>query len=66
MALVAVDEELAEQSARMAELTWPIPLSLGDRVCLALGQRLEKTILTADPNWPQIARRVGARVEVVR
>jgi PIN domain nuclease of toxin-antitoxin system len=39
---------------------------LGDRICLALGQRTDTTILTADRNWLQIASRVGARVELVR
>jgi ribonuclease VapC len=64
--LVPVDEDLALQSAQLADLTWPVPLSLGDRVCLALGQRMEKTILTADPSWLDIARRVRAQIELVR
>jgi PIN domain nuclease of toxin-antitoxin system len=66
VALVAVDEDLAEQSAHMASLAWCAPLSLGDRICLALGQRTEKTILTADRSWLAIAGRVGARIELVR
>lgn len=66
VALVPVDEDLAEQSAQMADLVWYAPLSLGDRICLALGQRTEQTILTADPSWLAIAGRVGARVELVR
>jgi ribonuclease VapC len=65
VALVPVDEELAAQSARMADLTWPTALSLGDRVCLALGQRLDEPILTADPGWLRIAQRAGAQVELV-
>jgi ribonuclease VapC len=65
VALVPVDEDLAAQSARMAELTWPVALSLGDRVCLALGQRLDQSILTADPGWLRIAGRAGAQVELV-
>ena len=66
VSLVPVDEDLAEQSANLASLTLAGPLPLGDRVCLALGQRMEKTILTADPSWLAIAGRVGARIELVR
>ena len=63
--LVQVDEDLALQSARLADLTWPVPLSLGDRVCLALGRRMEETILTADRSWLDIAGRVRAQIELV-
>jgi ribonuclease VapC len=66
VALVPMDEDLALQSAIMADLTWPVSLPLGDRVCLALGQRTEKRILTADRRWPDIARKVGAQIELVR
>jgi len=66
IALVGMDDDLAEQSALMADRSRPLALSLGDRVCLALGQRTEQTILTADPSWPDIAARVGAQVELVR
>jgi ribonuclease VapC len=66
VALVAVDEDLAEQSAHLANFALAGPLPLGDRICLALGQRLEQTILTADPGLLSIAGRVGARVELVR
>jgi ribonuclease VapC len=65
IALVAIDEDLAMKSALMADRNWPLALSLGDRVCLALGQRTEKTILTADRSWLAIATRVGAQVELV-
>ncbi len=66
VALVPVDEDLAEHSTNLASLSLAGPLPLGDRICLALGQRMEQTILTADPTWPEIAARVGARVELVR
>jgi ribonuclease VapC len=65
ISLVAVDEDLAEQSAHLASHALAGPLPLGDRVCLALGQRMEMTILTADPSWLAVAVRVGARVELV-
>jgi ribonuclease VapC len=66
VALVPMDEDLALQSAIMADLTWPVSLPLGDRVCLALGQRTEKRILTADRRWPDLARKIGAQIELVR
>ena len=46
--LVPVDEDLALRSALMADVTRQAGLSLGDRICLALGQRSGQTILTAD------------------
>lgn len=64
--LIPVDADLALRSALMADLTRPSGLSLGDRVCLAMGQRTGHTILTADRSWVQVARHVGARVELVR
>jgi len=47
--LVAVTEEDAETAAEL----WVrgSGLSLGDRVCLALGRRLGVTTLTADRSW---------------
>jgi ribonuclease VapC len=64
--LVSVDEDLALQSAQLADLIWPVPLSLGDRVCLALGQRTGQLVLTADRGWLRLAEAVGVRVELVR
>ncbi len=64
--LVPVDEDLALRSALMAGLTRPAGLSLGDRICLALGQRTGQTVLTADRAWSLIADKVGAAVEQVR
>lgn len=64
--LVSVDEDIAMRSALMADVTRPAGLSLGDRVCLALGQRTGQTVLTADRAWLDVAERVGAVVESVR
>ena len=66
LTLVAVDEDLALRSALMADLTRPAGLSMGDRICLALGQRTGHTVLTADRSWLDIAAAVGAVVEAVR
>ena len=64
--LVPVDEDLALRSALMADVTRQAGLSLGDRICLALGQRSKQTILTADRAWLDVAAQVGAPVELVR
>jgi PIN domain nuclease of toxin-antitoxin system len=50
----------------MADLTRPAGLSVGDRICLAHGQRTGQTILTADRSWLDVASGVGAVVEAVR
>lgn len=49
IAVEAVTRADAEGAARLAE-AHP-GLSLGDRLCLALGQRLGATVLTADRAW---------------
>ena len=64
--LVSVDEDIALRSALMADLTRPLGLSMGDRICLALGQRSGQVVLTADRSWLDVAASVGVRVELVR
>jgi ribonuclease VapC len=64
--LVPVDTDLALRSALMADLTRPAGLSLGDRICLALGQRTGQTVLTADRAWLGVADAIGVQVELVR
>ncbi|WP_114313195.1 type II toxin-antitoxin system VapC family toxin [Thermus caldifontis] len=57
-------EEDALWVARLRPLTRPLGLSLGDRACLALAQRLSLPALTADVNWRGLS--LGVAVEVVR
>jgi ribonuclease VapC len=64
--LVPVDADLALRCAMMADVTRPFGLSLGDRVCLALGARTGETVLTADRDWSKVANRLGAAVEQIR
>jgi ribonuclease VapC len=64
--MVPVDTDLALRSALMADLTKPFGLSLGDRICLALGARSGLPVLTADRVWADVAERVGARVTLIR
>ncbi|ELR99505.1 type II toxin-antitoxin system VapC family toxin [Gloeocapsa sp. PCC 73106] len=39
-------------------------LSLGDRACISLGLRLQRTILTADSSWSNIA--LAVEVKLIR
>lgn len=52
----AVDAEWAARRWRRGE-----GLSLGDRLCLALGERLDAQVLTADPHWGS-----GDRIRQIR
>jgi len=45
----------AIQIARLRPATKTLGLSLGDRACLALGLRLDLTVLTADQIWKNLA-----------
>lgn len=49
--IVAFDGELAQASTVLREGTRARGLSLGDRACLALAQRLNVPALTADRAW---------------
>ena len=60
IAFVDVDVGLARASARLREQTRNAGLSLGDRICLALGERLDLPLLTADRAWAGL----GAALEV--
>lgn len=57
-------EEDALGVARLRPLTRSLGLSLGDRACLALAQRLSLPALTADASWGALS--LGVAVEVVR
>ena len=49
-----VDEALALTAAAMRDRTRSFGLSLGDRVCLSLAQRLNAIAYTADREWKKI------------
>jgi ribonuclease VapC len=54
---VVVEPFTAEDAAAVARLrsaTRGAGLSLGDRACLALGERLEAPVLTADRAWSEL------------
>lgn len=54
----------ALNAARLRPLTKSAGLSLGDRYCLALAQRLGVTALTADRQWADLD--VGVTVQAIR
>jgi len=65
--LLTVDPGQARDAETVADLyatTRSAGLSLGDRCCLALGQRLGVPVLTADRAWSGLS--VGVTVELVR
>lgn len=50
--------------ARLRPGTRPLGLSLGDRACLALGQRMQARVLTADRAWATLS--IGVSIVVIR
>jgi ribonuclease VapC len=50
----------------MRAKTRHLGLSLGDRLCLALGQRLGAKVLTADRPWLKVAKPLGVSVQCIR
>ena len=60
------DEALAYATGTLRGLTQPQGLSLGDRACLALGIRDNRSVLTTDRAWNEIANIPGLVVEPVR
>lgn len=54
----------AQAVAALRPLTRSQGLSLGDRYCLALGQRLGATVLTADKSWRTLP--LDVTVELLR
>jgi ribonuclease VapC len=58
------DEDLAHRVAALLPITRAHGLSLGDRACLALGQREGLPVLTADRTWAGLD--LGLEVRSVR
>jgi ribonuclease VapC len=66
--LIEVEPLTADDSLAIAELrlrTGDRSLSLGDCACLALGQRLELPVLTADRRWSELDE-LGVDVKPIR
>ena len=62
--VVPFDEGQAYDTGLLRPLTKDSGLSLGDRVCLSLAQRLGLPALTADRTWEQLS--IGVEVTVIR
>lgn len=52
--IVPFDEDLAIRAGMLRPLTRAAGLSLGDRACLALAERLAVPVLTADRAWSSL------------
>ena len=62
--VVDFDEDLAFRAGLLRPATRDAGLSLGDRACLALAQRMGLTALTADRTWTTL--NVNVSVQAVR
>jgi ribonuclease VapC len=68
-ALLEVEPVTAEDAITIAEMrpaTKRHGLGLGDRICLALGRRLELPVLTADRRWVEFEDVLGVKVYAFR
>jgi ribonuclease VapC len=62
--VVPFDEDLAYRAGLLRSATKSAGLSLGDRACLALAERLNLPALTTDRVWGRV--QVGIQIEVIR
>ena len=62
--VIAFDDAQAITSAALFAPTTPYGLSLGDRACLALAQRLNLPVLTADRAWAKLD--IGIEIKLIR
>lgn len=53
-AVIPFDRELSLAAAKLWEPTKSYGLSLGDRACIALGQKLQLPVYTADKVWKEL------------
>lgn len=62
----AAGSDLAIAAGLLEPTTRPAGLSLGDRFCLALAQRVSLPVMTADRAWLRIAPAVGVEIHLIR
>jgi ribonuclease VapC len=62
--VVPFDEPQARTASRLLSVTRHAGLSLGDRACIALGERLGYPVVTADRVWASLD--LGVEVVVIR
>lgn len=66
LAYVPPDRQLAVDAGLLRPVGDRVGLSLGDRMCLALGRTTNTRVLTADRKWLEIAGQIGVEVELIR
>ncbi len=64
MVPVPFDEAQAQRAGELRPLTRPLGLSLGDRACLALAEKLAATVLTGDRPWARLD--LGIKIQLIR
>lgn len=64
LTVIAFDDAMALAAGRLRGATRASGLSFGDRACIALGQHLQATILTADRAWASLD--LGVKIELIR
>jgi len=62
--IVDFDEGMVWRTAELRRMTKGVPLSLGDRACLATAEKLKASVLTTDREWRKL--RLGIRIQVIR
>ena len=65
-AVIDIKAEDGVQAGLMRDRTRKLGLSLGDRLCLAVAQRLKAPVLTADRPWLSMAKPLGLDIRCVR
>ncbi len=60
------DAALAQETGKLRRKTRQLGLSLGDRACLALAQRLDAIAITTDRPWLKLDSTLGIQVECIR
>ena len=64
--VVDVKAQDGVQAGWMRDATRSLGLSLGDRLCLAMAQRLKAPVLTADRPWLNAAKGLGLDIRCIR
>lgn len=68
LAYVVIDIKAEDgiKAGYLRATTRPAGLSLGDRLCLAVAQRLKALVLTADRPWLAMAQPLGLEIRCIR
>ena len=64
MTIVSFDEAQAQRAGELRPLTRHLGLSLGDRACLALAEKLKAVVLTGDRGWARLD--LGLEIQLIR